>query len=265
MDSALDEFGWDPFVDKFLRALVRRSPCTDFGVVDFAWVSSRCLEILEPSEDQIIGAVQQFSPPALEQRWLYLQGLPHESSDDEEFADIFNVGVEEEDSGDEVLRNSGNRTEVSVIDEPQQGCASRGVPSRSRVLDAMQGYLFGRSSNRSDARVTPCPETIAGPSSEKSNVESATQPSSVDTCNPDRGFESAGAAPQRAVAQASSVSGGGKSENIALRRCLDELLWHGEALHRCASGEDAAAICVEAAVRRKSLLWFLGAGSDSSM
>eukprot|EP00929_Paragymnodinium_shiwhaense_P040908 TRINITY_DN21288_c0_g1_i4.p2 TRINITY_DN21288_c0_g1~~TRINITY_DN21288_c0_g1_i4.p2 ORF type:complete len:151 (+),score=31.71 TRINITY_DN21288_c0_g1_i4:252-704(+) len=54
------------------------------------------------------------------------------------------------------------------------------------------------------------------------------------------------------------ASGSPPSTNEALRRCLEALRWHGEALRRCAAGEDAALLCEEAADRRRELFWSLG-------
>merc|ERR1712113_993882 len=54
----------------------------------------------------------------------------------------------------------------------------------------------------------------------------------------------------------------GGSSNEALRRCLEELRWHGEALRRCSQGESASELCCEGIARRKALLWNLGVGPD---
>eukprot|EP00927_Polykrikos_kofoidii_P025693 TRINITY_DN23042_c0_g1_i1.p1 TRINITY_DN23042_c0_g1~~TRINITY_DN23042_c0_g1_i1.p1 ORF type:complete len:321 (+),score=64.58 TRINITY_DN23042_c0_g1_i1:132-1094(+) len=74
--------------------------------------------------------------------------------------------------------------------------------------------------------------------------------------------EQVGSAPfaRRLCARGVGSSSGGSD---ALRRCLDELRWHGEALRRCAAGEDAAELVAEATNRRKLLLWSIGLGPDA--
>lgn len=312
--TCLDEHGWDPYVDSFLRNLVRQAPHTDFGVVDFVWVSSRFLETLEPDESQMVSALQRFNPSALEERWLFLQQFPEDELVPDGFVeDEFGDEEEEEEEHEgygaaaasdgrlPLLAGGGERPTGScsssflrgeeggtagatAAEEAQESEAGRSEaneegeeqparPQRRRVLDAMQSFLFGRAVPR------PTGDEIlaASPAVHFPIAGAAVAPGvAAQEEGPDLGsdgeLEAASAALELNLSsppEAVLGAGGGEgrvngSGNEALRRCLDELRWHGEALRRCATGEDATALCAEAAGRRKTLLWSLGVGPEPS-
>lgn len=305
--DCLDDWGWDPMVDAFLRECVHEAPRGDLGVVDFAWVSSHFLETLEPAEDQIMAALEKFNPSALEERWLYLQQVPEQQAiiqgvlqqeleidgaalDEEQEDEPNNVGPEE------MLSQTAICNEGSM--QPST------APSRVRILDAMQSFLFGRQLRHSPVQHVP-PQEARGTSKMAEGSASreavggssglagvglgvpvdASDDTGCTAASSGRGISSPGEIADKTCkvqgvgvpeicgadfsgARAlhrmereveldalSSCSGG---SNEALRCCLDELRWHGEALRRCADGEDAGKLNAEGAERRKALLWSLG-------
>lgn len=299
--DGLDEWGWDPFVDSFLRALVRKAPRGVFGTVpDFAWVSRRFLETLDPTEDQIVAALQRFNPSALEERWLYLQQIPETDVFSEEDCSEEEEEDEGEASGlhtatqvslDEAVCSAGVAAEGSgacAVPAGEAAAAPVPAPARGRVLDAMQSFLFGSTQPHVHAArgaALPareaqgrCPDQrpLAMPlhlHAEGGAAEMLSNDPGGDAACSDGGLPPVAVAPcmgpetAPAAAQEDAITllatavapARGGNRNEALRRCIDELRWHGEALRRCAEGEDAAELCAEAQARRKALLWSLGA------
>lgn len=157
----------------------------------------------------------------------------------------------------------------------------RGLPGRDRVLGAMQDFLFGRprgtSAEKEQDPSDPSSSTSPAGSASASFAASSTWAQQQHTLEhapaeslqvaaqaPEEitGSEEAHLAPDRAALEDDSACG---CSNEALRCCLEELRWHGEALRRCATGEDAAALATEAASRRKALLWRLGLGPGGNL
>lgn len=233
-DASLDEWGWDPMVDQFLLELI--SEAQDRDRVDFGWVSQQFFEVLDPAENQVDAAADRFSPEALYQRWRYLtdpaRSQPQEAPIQEEQEEADDVAAEEpEESPLVALELEGAVDAELEHQELQHALDPEPAPKkgRDRVLDAMQSFLFGlpRGNKSSSADAASAPS----------------QPSELS-------WEE----PLRSAGPSAYASGSGE----ALRRCLEELRWHGDALRLCASGADAAALSREAAERRKALLWSLG-------
>lgn len=272
VSGALDEFGWEPTVDEYLLELVEEA--RDISPeIDWAWVSYNFLETLQPTEDQFEQAVLRFSPGELCERWHYLQQIGQR----EEGAENFSVSLEAIDEDRETLAPEPC-LETSTIECPQPPISeekSSGVPKRrDRVLESMQSFLFGLprpSQNPRPGLSKPCEnspcelkplETQAKAKAEEREErrdcleiqDSVLQEPSQDDCHRK--------SPKLGVATASPNSGNGRPAD-ALRRCLEELRWHGEALQQCAAGADAGDLSREAARRRKELLWSLGVGLDA--
>lgn len=279
-EATLDEWGWDPFVDEFLEGLVAEAPRRGASV-DFEWVSARFLETFDPSEDQAAAAFERFCPEALQERWLYLQSLEPPSAaakatpDGERAPCSGAAGV--------VLGPGGHACNVAAPPGPPSGqlqagcsgsaeavaapgpvpavsgCHEPAVPTgRDRVLVAMQSFLFGLPRpEQSPPEALPC---CAQPSTTASGRNAGT---STAGCG-GAGSAATVAAPTAATSPAAKPPLCGAGSNEALRKCLEELRWHGEALRRCAAGEDATRLCGEAAERRRALLRGLGLGSRSA-
>eukprot|EP00930_Biecheleria_cincta_P083396 TRINITY_DN72980_c0_g1_i1.p1 TRINITY_DN72980_c0_g1~~TRINITY_DN72980_c0_g1_i1.p1 ORF type:complete len:298 (-),score=63.13 TRINITY_DN72980_c0_g1_i1:44-937(-) len=274
--GSLDEFGWEPMVDEFLLELVEEAASYS-PEIDWAWVSFRFLETLQPTQDQMERAVVRFSPGELCERWHYLQELGQQ----EERAEDFAGPLEAIDEDREVLAPEP-RLESLTVESPQPPTSMEnhsGVPQRrDRVLESMQSFLFGLprpSQNPQPVRSKPCESSPCKPeqleTQEKLKAEeseelqdsleehdSALQESS-SRAQPSQ--DDHPKSPKLGVAAASPNSGSGSAD--ALRRCLEELRWHGEALQRCAAGADAGDLSREAAGRRKELLWSLGVGLNA--
>lgn len=267
--ACLDEWGWDPSVDSLLEEVVADAPHLPNGQTDWSWVSYTFLEFLAPEEEQLEAALEKFSPAALQERFLYLRsgratprslgtGLEDEEEEEEEEpsgsmasasttlapvidafpASIFSTDNEEAVASDEP-QCSGNSYASAATPEDGSGA---GKKDRDRVLDAMQSFLFGRP--RPQAKPVPTPASAAAPSKQAWVVS-----------------EDATSAAEAEEATALGVACGSEPcSNEALRCCLDELRWHGEALRLCAAGADATGLAGEAAGRRKALLYRLGFG-----
>lgn len=158
----------------------------------------------------------------------------------------------------------------------------RPKPPRDRVLVAMQRFFNGRPTpereplaRAEDYEAAETPEgqadTVAaarGVADEAPTVFAAAHSLSgaaeLPTVRLDGGVAtelfqgSAISSLDASTGEAAAVSAHAEPGNSeALRRCLDELRWHGEALRRCAAGEDATGLCAEATRRRRELLWSL--------
>lgn len=157
-------------------------------------------------------------------------------------------------------------------------------PGRDRVLDAMQSFLFGvpRQSPRMQGR-----RPAHDPLSEVSIMgsEKVEEPSSLLGDEVEPGDGPGGEGTEEPVIDISSVqqetsgvglSGRNSPGNVAvvsgppkfspatmptngeaLRLCLEELQWHGEALNHCAGGSDAVALAREAKLRRAAMFRYL--------
>eukprot|EP00435_Cladocopium_sp_Y103_P044153 s805_g12.t1 len=245
-ELGLDEFGWDPMVDDYLEALVEEAQDEE-SQVDWAWISCQFFETLEPTQDQIHAALERFSPGSLQERWSYLQ-------------------------------NKKTLAQVTTASEPP----------RDRVLEAMQNFLFGLPTpNMNPERHKAMAETkhkeeSEGRTSPGLQEETPQDPANVAGCRlqccdeePSAGLVTDSIQDNvidencRVDHEATSALAGGSSQTMhghraaakgtdALRRCLEELRWHGEALRQCAAGANAQQLCAEASVRRKELLWSLG-------
>eukprot|EP00933_Yihiella_yeosuensis_P061065 TRINITY_DN63894_c0_g1_i1.p1 TRINITY_DN63894_c0_g1~~TRINITY_DN63894_c0_g1_i1.p1 ORF type:complete len:410 (+),score=125.13 TRINITY_DN63894_c0_g1_i1:62-1291(+) len=174
---------------------------------------------------------------------------------------------------------------------------------KDRVLEAMQSFLFGRPKPGKvpQSSLQSLPEAKPEETPLESDVAKHSNPSVADRAtsddereevaketpeevaltvevlpqeqeDPDQDevandvSEPAGQriSPSNGIAGSSRTCSG--SSNEALRKCLEELRWHGEALRRCAlNAEEAAPLCVEAAERRKALLWQLGVGPEGTL
>jgi len=146
-------------------------------------------------------------------------------------------------------------------------------PGRDRVLGAMQDFLFGRPRGttagkeqgpavpRSSTSPAGIASVSAADSSGPANTLEDASREALQVAAPSQeavaGSQETGPAADRTALEDDSSCG---CSNEALRCCLEELRWHGEALRRCAGGEDAASLATEAASRRKALLWRLGLG-----
>jgi len=227
-ESGLDEFGWDPMVDEYLEALVEEAQ--DESEIDWAWISCQFLETLEPTQDQIHAALERFSPQSLQERWSYLQ----------------------------------NRSVLAT----QEAANSLNEPARDRVLEAMQNFLFGLPSGMNPHRHETAEakphevEESEAPADLGLQQEAETDSADAGDISNDTGRAeheetvatfAAGENPRRFCESDRAAKG-----TDALRRCLEELRWHGEALRQCAAGANAQQLCAEASVRRKELLWSLG-------
>lgn len=278
VSGALDEFGWEPMVDEYLSELVEEAGSMS-PEIDWAWVSYNFLQTLQPTEDQIEEAADRFSPGELCERWHYLQQLGQQ----EERAENFAGALEAIDEDCETLAPEPC-LETPTVESPRPPISAEKlseVPERrDRVLESMQSFLFGLprpSQNPRPDLSKPCESSPCEPkpleTQEKAKAKefeewrdcpetqdsvfqesasSRAQPSQ-DECHPK--------SPKLGGAAISVSSGSGSSD--ALRRCLEELRWHGEALQQCAAGADARDLSREAAGRRKELLWSLGLGLDA--
>ncbi|CAL1132166.1 unnamed protein product [Cladocopium goreaui] len=179
---------------------------------------------------QIHAALERFSPGSLQERWSYLQ-------------------------------NKKTLAQVTTANEPP----------RDRVLEAMQNFLFGLPRpNMMPERHRAMAEAKHQEDSEETWQDSANAAGCKQQCC-DEGPSADAIVDENSSAdhQATSAFTGGSSQKMrghgaaakgtdALRRCLEELRWHGEALRQCAAGANAQQLCAEASVRRKELLWSLG-------
>lgn len=279
-DCSLDEWGWDSSVDQFLLEIVEEAPRRG-SYVDFAWVSVQFLDVLEPGDGQIDEALVRFSPAALEERWNYLTWQIQKEASKAGSEAATAPGLEESEcpqarlpERDRVLdamqkfffgRPSPGKDpaapgalvlhEACVAAEAPIDPPSLGASTRARVQGACVAAAAAASRGLATAHDEPA--AVCWVSAEQP------RPEAVDEGAPALSSATAEVHSLAKTAGSSSAAGpdaaaGAGSSNEALRRCLEELRWHGEALRLCSAGGDAAELCVEAAARRKALLWSLG-------
>ncbi|CAE8591176.1 unnamed protein product, partial [Polarella glacialis] len=214
-------------------------------VVDWSWISIQFLETFSPAEDQVEAAMERFSPRNLRERWLYLQNGCQSPVGAVERLEEPNCKEAASSSGEGVAEPSSEASadEAGPLGSPS-AVGPQGCKGRDRVLDAMQNFLFGRPVPRKTPTLAVSEPTFAEVVVEDAKEEELQEESS---------------SLHRTTSAGSSAEG---TSNAALRKCLEELRWHGEALRCCAAGADAWALCEEAAARRKALLWNLGVGPD---
>jgi hypothetical protein len=263
--ACLDEYGWDPSVDAFLEEVVEEAPLLPNGHVDFSWVCSMFLETLSPDEDQVEAALERFSPSALQERHEYLRSRHVAiSSNTSERREAEQIVAERSRTPPPSTSSSvgGYTSSVAVAEEPALQLESSGTsrPGRDRVLHSMHNFLYGRP--RPEAQeMSPKPQQTPGTSSAATEVVQAVSTPAV--CSKDVSetakIQQAKVADTCAPASSEDLSVSACT-NEALRCCLEELRWHGEALRRCADGAEASVLAIEAAERRKALLWRLGLG-----
>lgn len=188
---------------------------------------------------------------------------------------------------------AGADLEVDGPQLPQFECSSVVSPStspdppgRDRVLDAMQSFLFGvprqspafRPQGRRPVR-DPLPkfpidqaEAVKEPASfSVGEAEPGVGPCVEGTEEPVMGLPSGrqedaevGILERRLSGKVAVASGSTRllraktpTNSEALRLCLEELHWHGEALNNCAGGGDAGTLAREARLRRAAMFRYL--------
>jgi len=158
------------------------------------------------------------------------------------------------------------KTVEPLTDEDLDPAAPR--QKKDRVLDAMQRFFMGRPSpgknpvaSPATAPATPPVAQLATPpatppaAAKHSTLADGTSASAKSgNVGQSKATDASEAAEDSSPFDATLTSG---TAGEALRRCLDELRWHGEALRLASTGEDAAALNTEAAERRRTLLFSL--------
>ncbi|CAK9113227.1 unnamed protein product [Durusdinium trenchii] len=127
-------------------------------------------------------------------------------------------------------------------------------PARDRVLEAMQNFLFGLPKPRMNPESR---ETALEPGAEAEQAFAV--PTGPGEAAPPHASDAEDIYAKQSIKEpAGAGEHSAYGTDAALRRCLEELRWHGEALCQCAAGANAQELCAEASARRKELFWSLG-------